>query len=333
MTGSQRRRTAAAHVPDQVGAPDHRDGRAYSMTPELDLAVQVALATNRPLLLRGEPGSGKSSLAAFIARRRHWRYYEHVVTSRTEATDLLWTFDAVRKLADAQVSRAADLDDHAYVRPGVLWWALAPKSARSRGRDNAAAPGAPLATDPALPIHGERSPLPDHAGILIDEIDKSEPDVPNNLLVPLGSHQFMVDHIDTMIAKEPPVTSQSTALSRHLVVITTNEERDLPQAFLRRCVVAWLPRPDSDRLVTIARMHLDVYEGGCTAADLRLAAAVAKELERTWQDADRRGIRGPSTAEYLDAVRTCRSLGVGVDDPEWAGIRDLVLVKSRSHRP
>ena len=77
------------------------------MSGDIEFAVRVAEATGRPLLLRGEPGSGKSSLAAYIARQRDWRYYEHVVTSRTQARDLLWTFDSVRRLADAEVLRAA----------------------------------------------------------------------------------------------------------------------------------------------------------------------------------------------------------------------------------
>src|ERR1700687_2144457 len=84
-----------------LGAPDRRDGAVYVLDDQLRLAVDVALATGRPLLLRGEPGSGKSSLAAFLARNLGWRYYEHVVSSRTTAQDLLWSFDSMRRLADA----------------------------------------------------------------------------------------------------------------------------------------------------------------------------------------------------------------------------------------
>ena len=114
--------------------PDRRDGEAYVTSQDVNLAVDVALATGRPLLVRGEPGSGKSTLAPFVAKDRLWRYYEHVVTSRTQATDLLWSFDSVRRLADAQtLPRGARLDDFRYVEPGVLWWAFAPVSAASRG--------------------------------------------------------------------------------------------------------------------------------------------------------------------------------------------------------
>src|SRR3712207_1410477 len=121
---------------------DRRDGLVYEYAGDEDplrLTVEVAQATERPLLLRGDPGVGKSSLAAYIARELGWRYYEHAVTARTEAADLLWTFDAVRKLGDATmlVNRGPDarLNDHDYVEPGQLWWAFDPDGARRRGAD------------------------------------------------------------------------------------------------------------------------------------------------------------------------------------------------------
>src|SRR6185437_14263490 len=119
-------------------APDRRDGAVYVLDDQLRLAVDVALATGRPLLLRGEPGSGKSSLAAFLARNLGWRYYEHVVSSRTTAQDLLWSFDSMRRLADASApgheGGPAGLDDASYTEPGVMWWALDRESALRRGR-------------------------------------------------------------------------------------------------------------------------------------------------------------------------------------------------------
>ncbi|MBZ5626525.1 MAG: AAA family ATPase [Acidobacteriia bacterium] len=87
---------------------DVRDGSVYVYEDEIKLAVRVALATGRPLLLLGAPGSGKSSLAAFVARTMNWNYFEQVVTSRTKAQDLLWTFDAVRRLRDAQANELQD---------------------------------------------------------------------------------------------------------------------------------------------------------------------------------------------------------------------------------
>src|SRR5689334_16337632 len=84
-------------------SPDRRDGRVYVMPDDLALAVDVARATGRPLLLRGDPGTGKSSLAAHLALQQDCRYYEIVVSSRTQTQDLLWSFDMVRRLADAQL--------------------------------------------------------------------------------------------------------------------------------------------------------------------------------------------------------------------------------------
>jgi hypothetical protein len=92
----------------ELDSPDRRDGSVYCYDSELHLAVELALSTGRPLLLRGDPGSGKSSLAAYVARNLGWRYYEHVVTSATQAQDLLWRYDAVRRLADAQARPRAE---------------------------------------------------------------------------------------------------------------------------------------------------------------------------------------------------------------------------------
>ena len=118
------------------------------------MAVEVALATGRPLLLRGEPGSGKSSLAAFIARNLGYRYYETVITSHSSAQDLLWKYDLVRRLADAQTRGAqgdkAPLSDYDYIEPGVLWWVFDRESAALRGWQawTAPAPNRPRQVSP-----------------------------------------------------------------------------------------------------------------------------------------------------------------------------------------
>ncbi|MEV4008977.1 MoxR family ATPase [Nonomuraea angiospora] len=292
-------------IPPAPAAPDPRDGAVYVTHPELDLAVDVALATGRPLLLRGKPGSGKSSLAPYVARARGWRYYEHVVTSRTRTTDLLWSFDAVRRLADAQVlGRGARLDDHRYVVPGALWWAFAPSSA---ARPNTSA------SDPLEHLNRTRSH--NHAVVLIDEIDKADPDVPNGLLVPLGSSEFTVAETGTLVRKENPGGS-------HLIVLTTNEERELPRAFLRRCVIATLPDPTRERLIQIAHAHFPP-----PVVDL-LAGRLADELLKLRGQTS--GTHVPSTAEYLDALRACVALGISPgNDRRWDLIRDLTLVKPR----
>ena len=129
----------------------------------IELGVNVALASGRPLLVRGLPGTGKSALAADVAQRLGWRYYEAVVSSRTQARDLQYTFDAIKRLSDAQVAGVAVqrdgddapargvADDAAYIEPGVLWWAFDRDQARRRGLSAAELARASIepAADPA----------------------------------------------------------------------------------------------------------------------------------------------------------------------------------------
>ncbi|WP_329269589.1 MoxR family ATPase [Streptomyces sp. NBC_01451] len=308
-------------------SPDRGDGEIYVMSPRIDEAVMVALATGRPLLLRGRPGSGKSSLAPFIARQRGWRYYDHVITYATRSTELLWRYDSVRRLADAQAHRqgAVGLDDASYVEPGVLWWALAPQSARRRGRPAGQGVAGTECLDPAADVNAGRSP--DHAVVLIDEIDKADPDVPNSLLVPLGSHRFTVMETGTEVRLERPTGEVDPRFSRHLVVITTNDERELPQAFLRRCVVETLPDHDVPSLVRIAQEHMKTWPGSAGDGELRLAEALAVELGKVREQAMTIGLREPSTAEFLDALRACLTLGIGLGSERWEWLKNCVLIK------
>jgi MoxR-like ATPase len=297
--------------------PDRRDGRVYVMPGKVGLAVRVALATGRPLLLRGDPGSGKSSLAAYEARKRGWRYYEQIVTSRTQAQDLLWTFDSIRRLADAQLHK--QLNDHDYVEPGPLWWAFARSSALRRG--------APEGVDvrpvkePGEETNGVRSEQ--HSVVLIDEIDKADPDLPNGLLVPLGSNEFQVSDTGDVVS----LKRQDEQGASLLTVITTNEERELPEAFLRRCVVVWLADPDRDQLTAIAEAHLTEYEGGMTQDDKTLAAGLADTIIELRKVARHEAVRPPSTAEYLDALHACRRLGIRAGSDEWADLTGMLLTK------
>ncbi|MEM7354301.1 MAG: MoxR family ATPase [Acidobacteriota bacterium] len=297
--------------------PDRRDGAVYQMAPELHLAVEVALVTGRPLLLRGEPGTGKSSLAAYLARRLDWRYYELVATSATTATDLQWRFDAVRRLSDAQGGGARDESE--YVEPGVLWWAF--------DRPTALQQSSP---EPNSDDNAQRNAH--RAVVLIDEIDKAHPDVPNALLVALGSNQLTIPYLPDPIqidAAAPPLDlPREASVSRVLVVVTTNEERELPRAFIRRCVTFRLQHPDVGELVDIAKLHFATVEAKLTAGDETLARAIAKKVVdlRTQAAA---GEHKPSTAEFLDALRACRGF-VEVDekDPRWQLIEQVTLRKS-----
>src|SRR5437867_12690489 len=131
MFEPKRTRLADTSEPGDVGR-DLRDGSIYVYNQETVLAVKVAISTGRPLLLLGPPGSGKSSLAAFVARTMGWNYFEQVITSRIQAQDLQWSFDAVRRLRDAQANKLYD-ELETYIEPRVLWWAFYPDSARRRG--------------------------------------------------------------------------------------------------------------------------------------------------------------------------------------------------------
>lgn len=280
----------------QGRAGDQRDGSVYVYSDDIVLAVNVALATARPLLIRGASGSGKSSLAANIARKMRWRYYESVISSRTQARDLLWTFDTVRRLSD---SRAELQDMSTYIKPGVLWWAFDSASARLHG---GAKDGSPSNNA------GDRDDQP--AVVLLDEIDKADPDLPNNLLVPLGSLEFTVTETDTPVKSrlaQPP-----------LLCITTNEERDLPPAVVRRCVSIRLEDPNKDLLVRIAKAHFGADATGTYSAiaDQILGLAAPEPVG---------GIR-PSAAEYLDAVQASLDLDVAPDpdSPTWRGILEAI---------
>lgn len=279
-----------------AGPGDRRDGGVYSYTPQITLAVDVALATGRPLLVRGPSGGGKSSLARNAARVLKWRYYEQVISSRTQAQDLLWEIDHLRRLQDAQIHQLRG-GISSYIRPGVLWWAFDRDSAQSQARQFHGDTGDGADHDPNLGNGHDR------AVVLLDEIDKADPDVPNNLLVPLGSLEFQV--LETKPVKTP-------AEKAPLVVITTNDERELPPAFLRRCVELKLDAPKRERLIGIGALHFP-------EAKKALLEALADLIVSSPQP--------PSIAEYLDAVRACGTLGVEPDSEKWKSLVEVTVWK------
>ena len=289
---------------------DRRDGKIYDYPESLVLAINVALATARPLLLRGTAGCGKSSVAYNIARVMKRCYFEKVVESRMEARDLLWRFDAVRRLGDAQASSAAGATGkgawnsrYPYIEPEVLWWVFDEESANRRGAPAGTKLKIEAPKHQAVYRPTEATPLR-QAVILLDEIDKAEPDVPNNLLVALGSMQFRVDEIQELVkfggTREPDLAAEEMPL----LIITTNEERQLPPAFLRRCVVYRFEPLDSKRLQEIAERSEGKDDSG-------LHGIVAdKMIELASEEAGGSG-RKPevSIAEYMDALRAAKRLG------------------------
>jgi MoxR-like ATPase len=292
-------------------AGDRRDGLVYVYNDKIELAINVALATSRPLLVRGPSGSGKSSLALNVALKLKRRYYEHVVSSVTEARDLLWRFESVRQLSDATSHGGKQYPPNRYLDPGQLWWAIDPESAELRGLD-ASDPDVPPAKDPAAGVKSGKS-----AVLLIDEIDKADPDVPNNLLVPLGSLQFGITYPERTITLKEDAEAP-------FVVITTNEERELPSAFVRRCIVVAFDRPDGAKLIEIAKEHFP-------DADEALCGRVAGYLDEVGKAKEAKGEAPPSTAEYLDAVSACSKLqSASQMRTAWKEIASVVLDKTAS---
>ena len=166
-----------------------------------------------------------------------------------------------------------------YVDPGALWWACSPETAREAGGRVSRS-------------RYDRDQTGARAVVLLDEIDKADPDLPNNLLVPLGSLHFPGPDGDVWVDKD----------SAPLVVVTSNDERDLPPAFLRRCVVLNLPRPSREHLINVAQAHFGDDEG--SQALYQQAATVVLDIAASRKN------RTPSTAEFLDFVRACRALDV-----------------------
>ncbi len=261
-------------------------------------AVNAALASARPLLVRGEPGSGKSQLARAAAQGLGRAFVATVVDARTEARDLQWSFDAVRRLADAQVIGATGLGpgetvqsrlaEPRYVIPGPLWWAFDRTGAEKQAAQGGGQP--PEIPEGCFSANG--------TVLLLDEIDKADSSVPNGLLECLGHGRF----------PGPgglPVEVQGIG---PLVVVTTNEERTLPDAFLRRCLVLQLRVP-SDRqaliewLMARGRAHFAQF-----LADSVLAKA-ASQLADDRSEIVQRGLAPPGGAEYLDLLAAVSRLG------------------------
>lgn len=262
-------------------------------------ALHAAEITGRPLLLRGDPGTGKSETAraAAVAARRP--FVSVVIDGRTEPSDLKWRFDAVARLADAQVLKTdrALREERAYVFPGPLWWAYAWQSAQSRlsevnqdRKHSLDGPGAPP---------DGWSPESDRVVLLIDEIDKADPDLPNALLEVLANLGFREPYGGTQIA--------CNEATRPLVLITTNEERELPHAFLRRCMVHRLELPAErealiDWLVTVGTRHQEVlnWPGQCSRETMSQAAGYVADVRASLANTGR---YLPGTSEFLDMIK------------------------------
>ncbi len=258
------------------------------------MAINTAIYAGRPLLVRGEPGVGKSQLARAAAEALKVPLISRVLHARTETEELFWTFDAVARLAEAQVLGTLGITDKNtvqehlaltnFVSPGPLWWAFNWDTARILTQKNG------RKTEPPQPLGWQPS---DGCVVLLDEIDKCDSAVPNGLLEALGSGQLL----------DPEGQPVQAVHGLPLVIVSTNEERSLPDAFLRRCVVLPLILDDKNPLSLVANM---VRRGQAHFGDRVSPEVLKMAAERLVTDRDlyrQKGLSPPGQAEYLDLIR------------------------------
>lgn len=279
-------------------------------------ALWAAYAAGRPLLVRGKPGTGKSQMAKAIAEQLGWALVSEVIRGNTELSDLHWHFDAIGRLGEAQaMSNKPGLSEsdwenrmnpRHFLSPGPFWWAYDWKSADLQYRTcfNKMHPR------PSFSTHADA--YPDGVVLLLDEMDKAEPDLPNGLLETLGNYQFTVPYInpkDSNDVIKNPVTANPAHL---LVVITTNEERELPTAFVRRCLVHTLKMEESAEQVNgIEKRYNWLIERGKLHFGNRISTPVyLRAAELLWSDrtASTYSRYPPGLAEYIDLLGALQSL-------------------------
>ena len=241
--------------------------QTYIATDDLKIAVNAAIALERPLLIKGEPGTGKTELAFEIARAVEAPLITWHIKSTTKAHQGLYEYDAVTRLRDSQLGEARVKDVRNYLRRGKLWEAF---------------------TAPTRPV------------LLIDEIDKADIEFPNDLLQELDRMEFYVHETDETIRAE----------TRPVVIITSNNEKELPDAFLRRCFFHYIRFPDEETMKAIVEVHFPGIK----------PRLVAEALKTFYEVRQTPGLKKkPSTSELLDWLKL---LLVEDIDPETLRQRD-----------
>jgi MoxR-like ATPase len=225
--------------------------KSYVATPDLKVAVNAAITLERPLLIKGEPGTGKTVLALEVARALGTPIIEWHIKSTTKAQQGLYEYDAVSRLRDSQLGDERVKDIRNYIKKGKLWDAFVM----------------------------DRRPI-----LLIDEIDKADIEFPNDLLQELDRMEFFVYETgETIKARQRPI-----------VIITSNNEKELPDAFLRRCFFHFIKFPDPDTMQKIVDVHFPNLKGRLVSEALRIFY-------------DMREVPGlkkkPSTSELIDWLK------------------------------
>ena len=223
----------------------------YVATDDLKVAVNAAVQLRRPLLVKGEPGTGKTVLAHEIAEALGAPLIEWHVKSTTRAVQGLYEYDAVARLRDGQLGDERVHDIKNYIKRGKLWDAF---------------------TSPQLPV------------LLIDEIDKADIEFPNDLLQELDRMEFHVYETNETVK----------AVDRPVVIITSNNEKELPDAFLRRCFFHYIRFPDRDTMTDIIEVHFPGIQ----------KMLVGRALDIFYEIREVPGLKKkPSTSELIDWLK------------------------------
>jgi len=238
--------------------PSYQGSADYVASPELKQVVNVALNIGRPLLLKGEPGTGKTLLAQSIAQSIGRPLVRWNIKSTTKAIDGLYFYDTVQRLNDSRFGEGDVSDIKRYIKMGKLGEAF-------------------LADEPVV--------------LLIDEIDKADLEFPNDLLAELDEMRFFIPETDQEIS----------AIHRPMVVITSNSEKELPDAFLRRCVFHFIEFPDEKLMAEIVKVHFPDIEN-------RLVQAA---IERFYRIRSQNPLKKPpSTSELIDWLQALLAMGL-----------------------
>jgi len=238
-------------VSDIKASPRFAGTENYVATPDLNVAVNAAIALERPLLVKGEPGTGKTVLAHEIAKALGAPLIQWHIKSTTKAQHGLYEYDAVKRLRDGQLGDPRVQDISNYIVHGKVWDAF---------------------VSPVRPV------------LLIDEIDKADIEFPNDLLLELDRMEFFVYETQELVK----------ATNRPVIIITSNNEKELPDAFLRRCFFHYIRFPDRETMQSI----VDVHFPGLKQDLLREALSLFYEVR------DVPGLsKRPSTSELLDWIK------------------------------
>lgn len=244
----------------------------YIATEELKLAVNAAITLRKPLLIKGEPGTGKTQLAIEVASALELPLLQWHIKSTTKAQQGLYEYDAVSRLRDSQLGSDSVHDIKNYIKKGKLWEAFAAEN---------------------------------QSVLLIDEIDKADIEFPNDLLLELDKMEFHVyETQETIVAKQRPI-----------VIITSNNEKELPDAFLRRCFFHYIRFPDEATLSNIVKVHFPDLKKDMLSSALKIFFDV-REIP---------GLKKkPSTSELIDWIKLLLVEDIGADTLKEKDLKKVI---------